>query len=292
MAKFTLNLDAGGDVASTFVEALSGRQLLVKESSDRPHPFQHLSVTSKKLSSALSDFLDSLEKDEFPPSGDPHPLGPKEELEALAYRAAEVFELYEGLPTALAFPGSKAFRETAADYRSGVSKAGRDFKLLCNSLKHNSNSISTIQYTLANTRRVITAFRLLEATPGEKAMRLNENYHRKGERQRTCTTFLHQLIYGVLRCDYLAANAVAKLLDVKCEPISPSQLTLFNGRLLQRIVGREKIVFSSESTMFDGLELHPELICLRRLEAAVSPEPAEVVTKVLHNGYSLSYPYK
>lgn len=293
MASFDVPTDANHQPTCQLVEALSGRRIQVTETPHKAHPFRSLAIKSAALNKSLEELLDELDKLEkvvFIPKADAENETPRK-LTNLAYSAAELFEVYDKLPNQINLRPTKAFKESAALYRSSVDRASRDWALLCNSLKHYANALQSVNYRFVRSGARVHGFRLVEPVPNA-TLTLNTKYHQAGEREKSYNAVLRDLIYSIMRCDTVAAKTVGSLPEQDCEPISERNYSFPFGPAIARISKTPLLVFPSEGAAFNGFTINRQILALHRMRGYSPHEDAEVSMTQPGDGFTKSFPYR
>lgn len=293
MAKFNAEFDGNGKVISATVAALSGRRIQISNAATATHPFRSISFSSMRFSEALSKFLEVLEnaerKLETPESTPDAPL--PQAFEDLCYRAAELFEVYKKLPNSIEFRPNRNFKDIAKHYRSAVDNATDDWCKLCNFIKHNSNVIAPIRYKFLRSGIVVRGFGLLKPKH-EAALEVNNLFHQRGERRRSFNIALQQMVYGIFRCDSLAAEVINKLPDQDCENLPIHETSFDIGDSARRIEARHDFAVPTQAAMFDGFNITESGLLLHRKRALFVLEDADVESSFKADGYTRTFPYK
>lgn len=292
MAKFEIPLDSTGRPISVTVAALSGRAIPILEGETKVHPFRSISVTGSRFADALADFLEILiasEARSARPGDGTHDLIP-EKFEALCYRVSELFEVFEKLPNVVNFRPSKNFKEAAKSYRTAIDHATSDWSKLCNFIKHNSNVIAPIRYIYQPSGTVVSGFGLCEPRPGA-ALDINFRFHQNGERRRSFNVSVQQMIYSVMRCDFLAAEAIRALPEQDCERLPTHELFFDIANSVQTITSRPDFAVPTQQAMFNGINLERSRLVLHRKRAIYVREDAQVSTALKADGFTRRFPY-
>lgn len=292
MAKFQSPLDNAGRPISATVAALSGKAIPILESDTKVHPFRSISVTGSRFASALGEFLDTLiaaESRPVRPEDNTHDLI-TEKFEALCYRVSELFEVFEKLPNVINFRPNRSFKETAKSYRTAIDHATCDWSKLCNFIKHNSNVISPIRYTYWPSGKIVSGFGLCEPRPGA-ALDINSRFHKDGERRRSFNVSVQQMVFSVMRCDFLAAEAIRALPEQDCERLPRHELYFEIANSIRTIASRPDFASPTQPVMFNGITLEQSSLLSHRKRAIYIQEDAQVSTAFKADGFTRTFPY-
>jgi hypothetical protein len=290
MANFEVQLNADVDLTSATVSALSGRRVRILEEDGAVHPFRSLAASCSRFAQALEEFLnvlDSAEAKGIDPRDTKAPVPGS--FEVLCYRAAEVFEVYEKLPGAIELLDSKKYKQEVRRYKEAIKSASRDWNLLCNAMKHASNSIAYTQYRFVGFVPVVSGFSLCAPKRGAM-LDINKNFHQGSERVRAFNTELQHLIYSLIRCDVVAGDVIRALPEQECGELPLNSLNLNIGKSLVRIAHRPDVALPNQKSMFDGITLAPPKLVLRRKQAKFIRSRYEARSSYSGDGFTQIFP--
>jgi hypothetical protein len=266
MANFEVQLNADVDLTSATVSALSGRRVRILEEDGAVHPFRSLAASCSRFAQALEEFLnvlDSAEAKGIDPRDTKAPVPGS--FEVLCYRAAEVFEVYEKLPGAIELLDSKKYKQEVRRYKEAIKSASRDWNLLCNAMKHASNSIAYTQYRFVGFVPVVSGFSLCAPKRGAM-LDINKNF------------------------DVVAGDVIRALPEQECGELPLNSLNLNIGKSLVRIAHRPDVALPNQKSMFDGITLAPPKLVLRRKQAKFIRSRYEARSSYSGDGFTQIFP--
>ncbi|OHZ29954.1 hypothetical protein BBL07_23610 [Agrobacterium vitis] len=292
MTKRMLNLNHGldpnGNPHSKFVQTAIERHTVFKESEKKPHPYRWIAVTSQNFAKSFNAFSEA--------TSDPIRIKQKENndeivalLADLSYRSAELFEFFDKIVHAIPLRNSKEAREKKNNYRSAVNKASDDWVILCNSLKHNANTLANVEFFYPKENHIIKGFRLLQPARGSE-VQVNKDYHKKGERERSYIVALHQLVFAVMKCEHLAAELLTWTYGDNDAADYSHDLKYEIGNSLKKLANQRIFAFPEQPTMFNGFVLRDETMTLCRMQAIRINADADVTVRFKTDGFTKTYP--
>lgn len=147
-----------------------------------------------------------------------------------------------------------------------------------------------IRYAYTPSQVVVSGFGLCEPKPGA-SVDINVKFHQNGERRWSFNIALQEMIYSVMRCDFLAAGVIKSLPDQDCEKLRHHEATLDIATSLKRIAARPDFAVPTQPLMFNGMTLDKSVLILHRKRALLVNEDAQVRTSFTADGYTTTFPY-
>ena len=208
-------------------------------------------------------------------------------FKSVCYNAAELFEFFEkgvarGIPSLKAKTNKKLLEKALA----GVKRRKRDWSLICNDIKHNSNMLLPVEEIYRRSQRRVLGYSLIRPK-GTDAYTVNKEVHKDPERCRTYLRSAHQILADIFHADECIARLLRQVDNDPCAQ-QPRDLeaAMPIARILPNFVEIEVKAFQDENKMFDRCVIENGNICFRRSQAYTIPEAAQ--RRVLYTGDGLT----
>jgi hypothetical protein len=270
-----LPLNQDRDLTSSFTGALTGRRIdLDGENPDAVHLYTALSIGWRKGSEAATALLRELKRlQATSPSaktydGNTIALA----LRVFIYSATEIFDLYnQTIPKRLERARCKSEIKLIRDYQAVVKRLRDPVAKMCNLMKHDHREISTCRIVSESTGDMTFVYRINVSKRGVQLP--DQDVHGKTGFSSIEKTF-HEILHGLLRADYRAAELVHELSDNCNLAISLKGATNLGLAGIFEGLGRNHpIIASSESGRFDGVQVAHNEVVVMRIRATKVLEP-------------------
>jgi hypothetical protein len=271
-----------------FYKAISGRRIKIEYSDSQVHLFRSVASISQRFSSSLADFLEVFPKFN---SWDDSSLDDMQvrKIETLCYRAAEYAEVFEGAADCLPVLRTRKYKSELAVYESAVKSHFRDWKLICNKIKHNSNQLVPVAMKF-NTGHVGLGFTLIRPK-GEDTWEVNPDLHKKGARCISYTRALNRMIFDIMKVD----QSLAKLIDSveddqQVTPISPPAAAFIDMELLRGVSQLRHVPLLGDTTQLNSLSVRVDGIHWEVITSLPPSEGAQIRVAYKGDGITRGFP--
>ena len=271
-----------------FCNAVRGKRIRVDDSENLANIFRSTSSAAARFSSALDDFLEIYPN--FSPAEDSAiDREVSKRFEIIVYRVAELAEAFERASKSFPILTSRKYRESLRRYRSDHTTHFRDWNLICNKLKHNSNQICPVSASYSSGRFAL-GFTLINPK-GYDEFEINRAFHGKTDRSMSYFRALRKIAFDVVKVD----ASLFKILsgvddDADCSALNPPPILFMSDASLMKIADIPTTPLPNESKRVNIFTIQNGVVSWSVDHILEPAEDARVSIKYVADGIAKTYP--
>lgn len=208
-------------------------------------------------------------------------------LREFIYHSTEAFDLYTSTVVNILKNGrSEQEVKLIKGFLNSASKRRKHVAMLCNALKHDHKTLATCKFVSEKDGASTIVFRIDDIRNGVQSP---DCIIHNREKHFTIERIMHEVLHGLLKTDFKAAELVQQLPDNSDTEISEKGDTSVDIRKLIRLMSIAPTrVSSQEPKQFWGLKCHNDRICLDRISGRVIGEPTRRTMTTIPDETALS----